>query len=272
MSENHDLYQTLRFPKTRRLMVDGGRLGRQRHIVHGLFEVDVTWARQAIRDHKERTGESLSFTAFVIACLGRAVDINKTMHAYRDWRGQLIIFEEVDVNTLFEVEVDGVKTIRPHIIRAANKKSFRNLHDEMRAFQAKHEGSRESQFVDRFVLLPGVVRRWFLSLISKNPHWVKEYAGTILMTGVGMFASGGFWGIPVPNHTLQITLGGIGEKPGVVGREIAIREYLSVTISFDHDVIDGAPAARFAQRLKELMESGYGLCEDIQERGYAIEE
>lgn len=28
----------------------------------------------------------------------------------------------------------------------------------------------------------------------------------------------------------------------------------SVTVSFDHDVIDGAPAARFTQRLKELME------------------
>jgi pyruvate/2-oxoglutarate dehydrogenase complex dihydrolipoamide acyltransferase (E2) component len=69
-----------------------------------------------------------------------------------------------------------------------------------------------------------------------------------------------------------VTLGGIEEKPGVVNGEIAIREYLSVTISFDHDVIDGAPAARFAQRLKELIESGYGLCEDIQERGYAIEE
>ena len=264
MSKNNDPYQTLRFPKTRRLMVDGGRLGRQRHTVHGLFEVDVTRARQAIHDHKERTGESLSFTAFVIACLGRAVDMNKHMHAYRNWRDQLVIFEEVDVNTLFEVELDGGKTIRPHIIRAANKKGFRELHDEMRAFQSKHVESRESKFIDWFVLLPGFVRRWFLWLLSRNPHWVKEYMGTVLVTGVGMFASGGFWGIPVPNQTLQVTLGGIAEKPGVVEGEIAIREYLSVTISFDHDVIDGAPAARFAQRLKELVESGYGLCEYIE--------
>jgi 2-oxoacid dehydrogenases acyltransferase (catalytic domain) len=38
-----------------------------------------------------------------------------------------------------------------------------------------------------------------------------------------------------------------------------LRDYLSMTISFDHDIIDGAPAARFTQRLKELIESGYGL-------------
>ena len=37
------------------------------------------------------------------------------------------------------------------------------------------------------------------------------------------------------------------------------RERLSLTLVFDHDVIDGAPAARFARRLVELIESGYGL-------------
>jgi pyruvate/2-oxoglutarate dehydrogenase complex dihydrolipoamide acyltransferase (E2) component len=44
-----------------------------------------------------------------------------------------------------------------------------------------------------------------------------------------------------------------------VGGQIAIRDYLSLTISFDHEIIDGAPAARFTQRLKDLIESGYGL-------------
>jgi hypothetical protein len=57
----------------------------------------------------------------------------------------------------------------------------------------------------------------------------------------------------------MITVDGIGEKPGVVDRQIAMRDYLSLTISFDHTIIDGAPAAGFAQRLKELIESGYGL-------------
>jgi pyruvate/2-oxoglutarate dehydrogenase complex dihydrolipoamide acyltransferase (E2) component len=57
----------------------------------------------------------------------------------------------------------------------------------------------------------------------------------------------------------MITVGGIGEKPGVVDGHIAIREYLSLTVSFDHDIIDGAPAARFTQQLIDLIESGYGL-------------
>jgi pyruvate/2-oxoglutarate dehydrogenase complex dihydrolipoamide acyltransferase (E2) component len=79
------------------------------------------------------------------------------------------------------------------------------------------------------------------------------------MTAVGMFGTGAFWGIPVSNHSLQITLGGIAERPRIVDGQLEMREYLSVTMSFDHDIIDGAPAARFGQRLKELIESGDGL-------------
>ena len=134
MKTDHDAHSVLPYPRLRLLMVDGGRLGLKKHTVYGLVEFDITRAREAIRNHKAQTGESLSFSAFFLACLGKALDMNKHMHAYRSWRNQLIIFDEVDVNTLFEVEVDGKKTIRPHILRGVNKKTFRELHQEIRAF------------------------------------------------------------------------------------------------------------------------------------------
>jgi pyruvate/2-oxoglutarate dehydrogenase complex dihydrolipoamide acyltransferase (E2) component len=263
MSKDNEPYQIIPFPKIRRLMVDGGRIGRQKHIVHGLVEFDVTCARRAIGIHKQQTGETLSFTAFILACLGQAVELNKHMHAFRTWREKLVIFDEVDVNTMFEVEVGGHKKILPHIIRAVNNKSVREIHEEIRLFQAQHESSLEAKFIDWFVLLPGFIRRFFLGVVLKSPRWRKDMHGTVAMTAVGMFGSGGGWALPVSDQTLQITLGGIGERPGFVGDQIEKREYLSVTISFDHDIIDGGPAARFTQRLKELIESSYGLDEMI---------
>jgi pyruvate/2-oxoglutarate dehydrogenase complex dihydrolipoamide acyltransferase (E2) component len=261
MTKSNETYQIIPFPKIRRLMVDGGRLARQKHVIHGLVEVDVTCARQTIREHKSKTGETLSFTAFIMTCLGRAVDMNKHMQAYRTWWDKLVIFEDVDVNTMFEVEVDGRKIIRPHIIRAVNRKTFRQIHEEIRAFQAKHEGSREANFIGWFVLLPAFIRRLFLGFLFKSPQMLKEMNGTVSLTAVGMFGSGAGWAIPVTNHTLQLTLGGIAEKPMFVNGQIENREYLCVTISLDHDIVDGAPGARFIQRLKELIESGYGLGE-----------
>lgn len=242
-------------------MADGGQMGLRKHTGYGLVEFDITQPREAIRQHKAQTGEALSFSAFILACLGQAIDADKQMHAYRSWRNQLILFDDVDVNMLFEVEVAGKKTIRPHIIRGVNKKSLREIHEEIRAFQNQHESSQESKFIDWFVRLPGFARRLFLRALFKQPQLLKEYYGTVLVSSIGMFGTGGGWGIPVPNHNLQLTLGGIGEKPGVIDHRVEVREYLSVTISIDHDVIDGAPAARFTQRLKKLIESGYGLCD-----------
>lgn len=254
----------LPYPRTRLLMVDGGQMGLRKHTIHGLVEFDITRARQAIHAHKARTGETLSFTAFFLACLGKAIDSNRHLHAYRSWRNQLVIYDEVDVNTLFEVEVDGKRTIRPHIVRGVNRKTLRALHDEIRAFQQGHAASREARVIDWFVRLPGFVRRGFLWFLFKRPDLIKELYGTVLVSSIGMFGEGSGWGIPVPNHTLQITLGGIASKPALVEGRIEAREFLSVTVSFDHDIVDGAPAARFTRRLKDLVESGYGLCEESE--------
>ncbi|MBE0669209.1 MAG: 2-oxo acid dehydrogenase subunit E2 [Anaerolineales bacterium] len=257
-------YQLVPFPKIRRLMVDGGRMARQKHLIHGLVEIDVTDARRVIHKHKAKTGETLSFTAFIMACLGRAVEMNKHMQAYRTWRERLVLFDDVDVNTMFEVEVDGRKIIRPHIIREVNKKNLRELHEEIREFQSKHEHGREANFIDWFVLLPAFIRRFLLGILFRNPHWLKDMNGTVSLTAVGMFGNGGGWGIPVSNHTLQITLGGISEKPVLKNGQLENREFLCVTISIDHDIVDGAPAARFIQRLKELIESNYGISEFVE--------
>lgn len=259
MKTNPENYTVLPYPRNRLLMVDGGRLGLQKHTVHGLVEFDVTRARETLRQHRVQTGEAISFSAFFLACLGQAIDQDRRMHAYRSWRNQLFIFDEVDVNMLFEVEVAGKKTIRPHILRRVNQKGVCELHEEIWAYQKEHQGSQESKFIDWFVRLPGFLRRLFLWVLFKNPRFIKDYYGTVLVSSISMFGTGSGWGIPVPNHTLQLTLGGIAEKPGVVDHRVEVRKVMSVTVSFDHDVVDGAPAARFIQRLKELVESGYGL-------------
>lgn len=48
------------WPRIRRLMADGGRMGLRKHTVHGLVEFDVTQARAAIHTRKRRASVSLS--------------------------------------------------------------------------------------------------------------------------------------------------------------------------------------------------------------------
>lgn len=254
MQSQRDGFTVQPFPRGRLLMVDGGQMGLKKHTIHGLVEFDITLARERLRRHNLQTGENLSFSAFFLACLGKAVDADRNMHAYRAGFRRLVLFDEVDVNMLFEVDVDGVKTIRPHILRAVNRKSMSEIQAEIHAFQRGHAASPETRFIEWFVRLPGFVRRLFLWALFQDPHRIKRLYGTVLVSSIGMFGSGSGWGIPVPNHTLQLTLGGVSEKPGVVNRRIEVRQVMSVTVSFDHDVVDGAPAARFIQRLKKSVE------------------
>ncbi len=58
---------------------------------------------------------------------------------------------------------------------------------------------------------------------------------------------------------------GDSQKPVLVNGGLENHEFLCVTISIDHDIVDGAPAARFIQRLKELVETGYGVDEFIKQ-------
>src|SRR5215216_2601476 len=66
-------FTATRFPWERQMIIEGGRIASKRHTVFGLIEVDVTEARRILREYKARTGESLSFTAFIVTCLGKAV-------------------------------------------------------------------------------------------------------------------------------------------------------------------------------------------------------
>jgi pyruvate/2-oxoglutarate dehydrogenase complex dihydrolipoamide acyltransferase (E2) component len=261
-NKQHNDYKVVPYPKLRRLLAVMLHALQRKPMMHFLLEVDVTNARAFLRDHKAHTGEALSFTAFLIACLAKAVDEHKAVQAYRKGRKHLVLFDDVDVETQIERDVAGQKQNITYIIRAASRKTFREIHHEIRAAQVEEvEKARVgSKALQWYVFLPTLLFRFLYGM--RGPHMLKQYGGTVGTAAVGMFEGGAGWAIPIGHpQSLMMTVGGIGVKPGVVDGDIAIRDYLSLTISFDHEIIDGAPAARFTRRLKELIEGGHGLIE-----------
>ena len=242
-------------PAMRRFAFDSGYLGRRRHIVHGLIEVDVTRARETIQAHARSTGEKLSFTAFILACLRKAIEEHPHVHAYRDWRNRLIIYQDINITCMFEVDFGGKMIPMPHVFREINKKNFREIHEELRAVQKKPHGSEEAKFMRLFLYLPAFLRRIFYWIVMKFPQTFRENSSPVMVTAVGMFGTGGGWAITMPNFTLNIGVGGISKKPGVHEGKIVIREFLDLTVSVDHDIVDGAPAARFVHSFRTRLEN-----------------
>jgi pyruvate/2-oxoglutarate dehydrogenase complex dihydrolipoamide acyltransferase (E2) component len=89
---------------------------------------------------------------------------------------------------------------------------------------------------------------------------MKKQVGTVMVSSVGMFGKGSGWGMAGGSfYTTDVLVGGIAEKLVRVDGQVEVREYLSLTINMDHDILDGAPAARFVSRFKERIEEAYGL-------------
>lgn len=249
------------FPGEREVVVDAGFLAAGRHLMVGLVEVDVTLARLLMKDIAAESGTKLSFTAFLVACLARAIQSYPMIQAYRDWRGRLILFRDVDVVTMIEPSPGAVAI--PHIIRAAQLRSVQQITEEIRAIQANPGKSEQSGFLVRLApRVPRFTRMLFFRIVKKNPHWFKRFEGTVVVTSVGMFGKRGGWGIGfLPVHTFGLTVGGMAHKAGVVDGSIEVREVINLTLSFDHDIVDGAPAARFTQLLIDEIETAAVLQE-----------
>jgi pyruvate/2-oxoglutarate dehydrogenase complex dihydrolipoamide acyltransferase (E2) component len=112
--------------------------------------------------------------------------------------------------------------------------------------------------------LPKFIRMFIWKIILNNPFLLKKMMGTVVLTSLSMFGKVSGWAIPTSIHPICFAPAGVVRKAGVVndrkqGERVEIKEYLNLTILFDHDVIDGAPSARFVATLVRLMESAYGL-------------
>ena len=261
-------YHVVDLAPGRRAWVNALDLSGPTHWMYGLLEVDVTVARQFIAEHKERTGETLSFTGFLVYCLARAVDENKEVQAYLKGHKQLIMFDEVNVGLMVEHKAGEKGALMGHIIQDANRKTYREIHDEIRLVQsAPLPASRGMPAWFRSAMLvPWPISKLVNALMGmvtrRDPTIRVSASGTVFVTAVGMFGKGhSGWGIATTPHSLGLVVGSMAWKPAVVEGRIEPREILNLTVLFDHDVVDGAPATSFVRRLVELIESGSGLVE-----------
>ncbi|MCK5342391.1 MAG: 2-oxo acid dehydrogenase subunit E2, partial [Candidatus Heimdallarchaeota archaeon] len=109
---------------------------------------------------------------------------------------------------------------------------------------------------------PMFLKKFLLYLLKYLPLLKKKHMGTIGVTAVGMKGSFPGWIVSSGGPpTMLFIISGINKKPGVRNDKVVIRDYLQLTISFDHDIIDGGPMARFLEDFLSLCEQTYGLKE-----------
>jgi pyruvate dehydrogenase E2 component (dihydrolipoamide acetyltransferase) len=117
------------------------------------------------------------------------------------------------------------------VIRDADKKSLRQFGTEFRELVDRARGGKS---------LPDDLT-----------------GGTFTITNLGMYDVLAF--TPVINlpEAAILGVGGITPKPVARNGQVEVRQMLILSLAFDHRLVDGAPAARFLQNLKDLIEEPY---------------
>ena len=83
--------------------------------------------------------------------------------------------------------------------------------------------------------------------------------GTFTITNLGGLDVDGFTPIINPPQAAILGVGRIVDKPVARDGAVVIRPMMTLSLSFDHRIVDGAPAAKFLQRVKQLVERPMAL-------------
>ena len=250
-------------PKSRTLIIENCELALRKHRMIGLFEADITEARRILHEYKARTGESISFTGWIAACIGKALDEHRQVHAIKIGKN-FLIFDDVNISLSIETIIEGKVYPINYLLSKANQKDVMEITEEIRQAQKKKEDdyteASENRSIKFLLSAPKFLRNLlFWRKTRRDPSFIQNTMGTVALTSVGMFGTSGGWAIPLSIYPVTVAVGGISQRPGFVQEHVEKREFLSLTVTLDHDVVDGAPATRFVARLVELFETGFGL-------------
>lgn len=188
----------------------------------------------AVKQFREQ--HPASYTAYVVRATALALRafpiVNSTLDGDR-----IIIKKAIHI---------GVAVAAPHglvvpVIRNADQKPLAEIAESIKAYSAKAQQNRLT---------------------------LQDFAdGTFTVSNSGTFGSLMF--TPIINHpqTAILGMGKIFEAPIVHNHQLALGWMMYLSLSYDHRVIDGAPAVQFLQEIKRLLERPWELADGAAVRG-----
>lgn len=145
-----------------------------------------------------------------------------------------------------------------HVVRDADLRSVAEICAELRAVKTDPATTTTGRLLSTVAptlgRVPGLYRAMYAAMgRSRRVHLA---VGTVQVTAVGMFADGAGFAIAPPTlASLVVVVGGLAKRPRAVEDRIEVRDVLDLTVTIDHNVVDGAPATRFAADLRRLMQT-----------------
>ncbi len=193
-------------------------------------EVDMTECvrmRECIlQDVESRYGVRISFTDIITKAVARAIEskpiVNSTLR-----EDSILIHDQINIGIATAVENGLVVPV----VKDVPKKSLIQVSKEIKELVSKaRDGKLDAQDLS---------------------------GGTFTITNLGAYGVDTFNPVITPGQSAILGVCRIAPKPVVVDGQVQVRQMMNLCLTFDHRVMDGAPAAEFLSGLKRILEQPY---------------
>ena len=182
------------------------------------MEVDMT---NAVKLHKETAA---SYTDLLVKAVATALKEHPFLNATLEDE-QIKILDDVNIGVAVATE----KGLLVPVVHNADRKTLREI------------SARVKELVEKAIQ----------SKLSKE----DLTGGTFTISNLGMYDVDVFIPIINPPETAILGIGRIAERPTLVNDQLTTKPVMQLSLSYDHRIVDGAPAAQFLQNVKHVLES-----------------
>jgi len=203
--------------------------------VTSFVEADVTalvqWREKMKKEFEKRDGEKLTFTPIFIEAVAKAIKDFPMINISVDQTGTKII-KRKNINIGMAAALPSGNLIVP-VIKNADEKNLLGITKAVNDLATRARANK---------LTPDEIQ-----------------GGTFTLTNVGNF--GNVMGTPIINQpqVAILAVGAIKKKPAVIetpqGDVIAIRQFMFLSLSYDHRVVDGSLGGSFVRRVADYLEN-----------------
>lgn len=168
---------------------------------------------------------SVSYTAIIVKASARALDEQRLINSSLN-NDQITVYDDINIGVATNTE----KGLVVPVIRNAQSRSLQQINMAITELATK---AREGK-------------------LSKE----DVSGGTFTVTNLGTCEVDFFTPIINPPEAAILGVGRIVEKPVAVQGNVEIRPTMILSLSYDHRIVDGAPAAKFLKSIKNQIEKG----------------
>jgi hypothetical protein len=181
-------YRIQKFPKSRIATIDVCEIGKKKHHIAAMIEIDISASREKIKKYKKETGR-ISFTGWLIYAISRTLKDYERAAAFLKGNRKVVIFNDINVSILVEKNIHGQKVPMPMIIEKANERSIESITNQITEAQNTELTdndivlqNKSNQMERIYYLLPGFVRRTVWRYLLEHPRIVYNRMGNASFT------------------------------------------------------------------------------------------